>query len=81
MSDSDENEKLYIREPVADQSRLRDSSPWEGLTWMKKSVSPLSSRLSMAHFRAMLLPWEKSTATPIFLSFAILFSSLQLNEV
>lgn len=56
MSDSDENEKLYIREPVADQSRLRDSSPWEGLTWMKKSVSPLSSRLSMAHFRAMLLP-------------------------
>ena len=34
-------------------------------------MSPLSARLSIAHFRAFLLLFEKSTATPIFLSFTI----------
>ena len=64
-----------LREPVVDQRRFRDSPLWGGLMWMTKSVSPLRRRLSIAHFRASLLPWEKSKATPIALPFDIFVSS------
>lgn len=60
-----------VRDPVVDQRRLRLSLPCWGLTWMTYKVSPLSLRLWRAHFRAVLLPFEKSTANPNFLSFVI----------
>lgn len=54
-----------LREPDSAQSWNLASFPWCGLTWTTTSVSPLSSRLPIAHFRASLLLSEKSTATPI----------------
>lgn len=71
-----------LREPVSDQRRLRDSSSWGSLIWMMLRVSPFSSKLSIAHLRANLLPFEKSKATPMLLLFvAILKKKINLFRV